>query len=232
MRLITHSTNMGVSVATMIKFNEFLNALPDIVPDLHMHPLDYVFQHIDIVQGGVVELGVYQGSSITKIANYLPERIIYGFDSFEGLPESWDRPDMCFGKGSFDLNKNMPAVPSNVRLISGWFDDTLPAFAQQQCTDFKIALLHVDCDIYSSTKSALYHLHPFIGDGTVIVFDELFNYPTFENHELLAFFEFLQNNPQYECEWIGKNGKVDLTPTHDNGYWDQPAAVRILARNQ
>jgi hypothetical protein len=31
--------------------------------------------------------------------------------------------------------------------------------------------------------------------GTIIVFDELFGYPDFQNHEMKAFLEFLKENP-------------------------------------
>jgi hypothetical protein len=35
-----------------------------------------------------------------------------------------------------------------------------------------------------------------LDNGTIIVFDELVCYNGFEKHELLAFYEFLQNNPK------------------------------------
>ena len=53
-----------------------------------------------------------------------------------------------------------------------------------------VALLHLDSDIYSA---AIFVLRTLIADrrivsGTVIVFDELFNYCGFENHESLALY--------------------------------------------
>jgi hypothetical protein len=54
-----------------------------------------------------------------------------------------------------------------------------------------IALLHIDCDLYSSTKTIFELLSDRIVPGTVIVFDELVNYPAFKKHEVLAFYEFL-----------------------------------------
>ena len=53
-----------------------------------------------------------------------------------------------------------------------------------------VALLHLDSDIYSA---AIFVLRTLIADGrivhgSVIVFDELFNYCGFENHESLALY--------------------------------------------
>ena len=50
--------------------------------------------------------------------------IFYGFDSFEGLPETWK---IGFEKGRFS-QINLPPVPSNVELIKGWFEDSIPNF--------------------------------------------------------------------------------------------------------
>ena len=69
------------------------------------------------------------------------------------------------------------------------------------------AFLHVDCDIYSSTKCVFDTLGPHIAAGAVVVFDDLFNYPTFEKHEVLAFHQFLEND-EFNVEWIGKHGRV------------------------
>jgi hypothetical protein len=53
------------------------------------------------------------------------------------------------------------------------------------------AFLHVDCDLYSSTKTILESLSDRIVAGTVIVFDEYFNYPNWRSHEHKAFREFV-----------------------------------------
>ena len=213
-------------------FDAFLEGLPSRVPDLGMHPLEYVLATTDIPAGVVVECGVYTGGSITKIAHRHMDRRVFGFDSFEGLPESWGRPDLSFEAGAFDMQKNMPRVPANVTLVAGWFDKTLPEFAARVLVSGpgeKIALLHVDCDIYSSTKCVFDTLGPHLAPGAVVVFDELFNYPTYENHEILAFHQFLEA-ADLDVEWIGKHGRVDLAPARDNGYWDQPAALRLVAK--
>ena len=126
------------------------------------------------------------------------------------------------------MNGRLPSAPSNVCLVPGWFENTLPKFgAERRAAGDVISLLHVDCDLYSSTKCVFDNLGDLCTAGTVIVFDELLNYPTFENHEVKAFYEFLSGT-DYEAGWIGKVGPVDLHPARDNGYVDQPVACRLV----
>ena len=196
-------------------------------PDLGMNPLQYVLQKFPVPTTGLIlEFGVFSGNSVRSIASRFPERPVFGFDSFEGLPEDWGRPDMEFPVGAFRVG-GLPAVPGNVTLVPGWFSDTLPAFVAEHASD-TVALLHIDCDLYSSTKTVLDTLAPLLVSGTVVVFDELFNYPTYEKHELLALKEFVASTG-FGLEWIGKHGPINWAPTRDNGAWDQPAAL-VLRR--
>lgn len=145
----------------------------------------------------VLEFGVFSGSSINYIAKKV-DCVVYGFDSFEGLPENWRDG---FSKGHFDVEK-LPSVKNNVTLIKGWFDITLPEFIKKH--DANVAFIHVDCDLYSSTKTIFKFLENQISSGTVIVFDEYFNYPGWEEGEAKAFKEFiLKTGLRYE--YIGYN---------------------------
>jgi len=143
-------------------------------------------------EGLILEFGVYKGSTINMIAKVLKGRKIFGFDSFEGLPENWRD---SFPKGSFSLDK-MPFVRENVYLRKGWFHDTLPEFLE--ANPGKASLIHIDCDLYSSTKTVLDHLVGRLHPGTIIVFDEYFNYPGWKNGEFKAFKEMiLKHNLKY-----------------------------------
>lgn len=163
------------------------------------------------LSGPVLEFGVYSGHTINHIASLLPNTTIYGFDSFEGLPEAWV-PGA--GKGSFAAG-GIPQVRDNVELVAGWFDRTLPKFLDTHPID-RIALLHVDCDIYSSTQTIFAQLHEKIVPGTIIVFDEYFNYPDWRRHEFRAFQEFVSFR-KIRYEYIG------LVPAYEQ------VAVRILS---
>jgi hypothetical protein len=98
----------------------------------------------------------------------------------------------------YNLEKKLPIVEPNVKLIKGWFDKTLQNFQLDQ----PIAYLHIDCDLYSSTKIIFEKLGPHIIPGTIIVFDEYFNYPGWQKGEYLAFKEFISDyklNYEYLC---------------------------------
>lgn len=136
-------------------------------------------------KGLILEFGVATGRTIRHIAGLTP-RLIHGFDSFEGLPEFWRTG---YDRGVFA--QDMPAVPDNVRLHKGWFSETLSPFLS--ATDEPVALLHIDCDLYSSTAFVLDALKDRIVEGTVVVFDEYFNYPGWKQHEHRALREFVAN---------------------------------------
>ncbi|HQT63271.1 MAG TPA: class I SAM-dependent methyltransferase [Acidocella sp.] len=138
-------------------------------------------------KGLILEFGVEKGASLRHLAAETT-RTVHGFDSFEGLPSHWNGTKEV--KGSFSLQGRLPRVLANCELHQGWFDDTLPEFLAthpEPC-----ALIHVDCDIYPSTVSIFKHLQDRIQSGTVIVFDEYFNYPGWRQHEYKAFQEFIK----------------------------------------
>ena len=71
----------------------------------------------------------------------------------------------------------------------GWFDDTLPGFLAEH--DGPIAFLHVDGDLYSSARTVLDLCGPRLVEGSVVIFDEYFNFPGWEQHEHRAWQEFV-----------------------------------------
>jgi hypothetical protein len=145
-----------------------------------------------------LEFGVATGRSINHIARLQPKRPIHGFDSFEGLPETWTSR---FDRGHFA--QPTPTVKDNINLHVGWFNDTLPKFLT---TNIKvktpIALLHIDGDLYSSAKTFLDFLQKHIVPGTIIMFDEYMNYPGWQHHEFKAWQENCKEFTR-EYEYIG-----------------------------
>ena len=155
----------------------------------------YAINNIKI-DGYVAEFGVFQGASLNFIAERLPQKTIYGFDSFYGLPEDWsgwEKP-----RGSFDLQGRLPNVFSNVELINGYFKDSLPKWIKNNTGPF--GLLVIDCDIYSSTNDILNNINlNQLQEGTLILFDEYFGYINWRNHEFKAWQEFVKkHNIDYE----------------------------------
>ena len=143
------------------------------------------------LDGLVCEFGVNEGGTVSYIGKTLRNRPVHGFDSFEGLPEDWSGNKMS--AGYFDRGGKLPKVPSNVTLHAGWFDRSLPRFVTAHTGP--AAFLHIDCDLYSSTVTIFEAFADRIVPGTVLVFDEYFNYPNWQAHEHKAFTEFRDNSP-------------------------------------
>lgn len=142
--------------------------------------------HVDR-NGVAMEFGVASGTSARIIAEYMP---VCGFDSFDGLPEDWREE---FPKGTFACDP--PEVPGNVHLHKGLFEDSLSEFHWDGM--YPVRLLHIDCDLYSSTSTVLTKVMPQIfrqfphrWHGLCIVFDEFYGYPGANKHEQRAWFEF------------------------------------------
>lgn len=151
--------------------------------------------------GLLLEFGVHKGETVTHLAQVLEELRtaspqaraalpagLHGFDSFEGLPDDW-----FLGRkaGRFSLDGKLPQVPESVRLHKGWFDASLPTFLTSH--PGPALFVHADADLYSSTVTILDNLTRAgrIVAGTVIVFDEFFNYPGWRHHEYRAFKEWV-----------------------------------------
>ena len=158
--------------------------------------LTRAFKRADVSGGRLIcEFGVFMGDSINHIAK-LTAGPVFGFDSFEGLPERWHDG---LNRGDFAVPK-LPKVRKNVKLIKGWFNETLPLFLNQH--DAPVGFLHIDSDLYSSAKTIFELLEPRLKPGTVIVFDEYFNYPEWQEGEYKAFMEFLDKTG-LSSEFIG-----------------------------
>lgn len=147
--------------------------------------------------GLVLEFGVRFGVSIRQIAALCGAQV-HGFDSFEGLPESWGAE----ARGSYSTQGAMPAVPGNVALHRGWFEQSLPDFLRAH--PGPVRFMNVDCDIYSSTRQVLTLLADRIVRGSVIVFDEYLGYEGWREHEFRAFQEaVIEYGWRYEYLCIG-----------------------------
>ena len=156
---------------------------------------DYDF-HEDIVteldpglrqQGLILEFGVATGRTLNHWARLLPEKTIHGFDVFTGLPEDWRSR---FARGTFA--QPLPRIRKTCQLHVGLFEDTLPDFVETNPQP--VALLHVDCDLYSGAKTILRQLNHQLVPGTIVVFDEYLNYPGWEMDEFRAWQDFCSIN--------------------------------------
>jgi O-methyltransferase len=106
----------------------------------------------------------------------------FAFDSFQGLPEPdrVDKQGRDFAKGKFKCTQNAfrdnlvkDGVPlSKVVTVPGWFEDTCTEETIMKYGMRKASIIHVDCDLYVSAKTALDFVKPLLTDGTIIIFDD------------------------------------------------------------
>jgi O-methyltransferase len=145
--------------------------------------------HVNQMIGGSVdylEFGVYRGESIrmwTEINRYGNSRF-FGFDSFEGLPDAWDK---SMQPGDFNVAGELPAIDDpRVRFEKGWFNDTLRPFLATFQPRSRL-IIHNDSDLYSSTLYILTQLNPILIGGTILIFDEFYS----ALHEFRAFRDYI-----------------------------------------
>ena len=170
--------------------------------------LKYAVKSVDPKNSGLFcEFGVYKGETINLISS-LTDRKVHGFDSFEGLPEDWRAG---FGKGAFKMD-GLPPVRGNVVLYKGWFDNTIGPFREKETAP--LAFIHLDADLYSSTKTVLEMMADRIVPGTIMQYDEFLNYPGWKFGEAKAHREFVEKN-KVEVEYLG--------------YSDEQLAMRVVS---
>jgi O-methyltransferase len=133
-----------------------------------------------------LEFGVFQGSSFKwwMSKNRNPGSRFFGFDTFEGLPESWG----TYGRG--DMKAVFPDInDERGELIKGLFQTSLYQFLHTHSIDEGRRVIHMDADLFSSTLFVLTTIASHLEKNDIILFDE-FNVP---NHEFFAFKIFTES---------------------------------------
>jgi predicted O-methyltransferase YrrM len=159
--------------------------------------------------GLALEFGVATGGTLKIIADAVAaDRTVVGFDVFTGLPETWRTG---FPAGEFAQE---PPDVAGALVVPGLFEDTLPKFLADN--DEPIAFVHVDCDLYSSSKTVLDLVADRLTPDAVLVFDEFFNYPGWRQHEYRAWTEFISDTGRsFEyLAYTGNNEQVVVRLLH------------------
>jgi hypothetical protein len=155
---------------------------------------------VENIKGDLVECGVAAGSQIAAFQVALlnmraNDRIIYAFDSFEGIPLAGEFDTEQAGIGAITHDKFAPIeerlvssgvtvhskenvidnfnkweLPlSNVVFIKGWFQHTLPIESKKIES---ISILRLDGDLHESTLVCLEHLYPKVSKGGFVIIDD------------------------------------------------------------
>jgi O-methyltransferase len=180
----------------------------------HQSIMDNAFflQLVNNVPGDFLEFGVFQGERLLQAhetANFLVKRIrsgkdpylrktssqnleqmrFFGFDSFEGLPETAEidvtpGQEQWLGQGGFSasLEEVTAAMPrkalesQRIRLIKGWFNESLTPELKKTHNMKAASIVHIDCDFYESTVPALEFVTDLLVTGSVLIFDDWWMY--------------------------------------------------------
>lgn len=145
-----------------------------------------MYEMIKGVEGDIVECGVGYSRTFQILCLLANEegkkRDVRGFDSFEGFPEPTveDTSSRNPKKGEWKVMTRDQVykilhiiripheyITKHIHIAKGFFEDTVP---KSDIT--KIALLHLDVDLYASYKVCLEHLFPKVATGGIVLFDE------------------------------------------------------------
>ena len=147
-----------------------------------------LYKSIVGLPGHVVECGVFKGASLIRFCTYREilenpySRKIIGFDAFGKFPEQDNDNDQAFverfeaSAGDGISVDELKAVFShkgfkNYDLVQGDVENTIPDYILNH-PELKIALLHIDVDVYKPSVSILNHLFDRVVSGGLVVFDD------------------------------------------------------------
>ena len=162
--------------------------------------------------GDYLEFGVSRGTSMACMFHALQRAALdnvrlVGFDSFAGMPVEAETQGWKRGAYASTLTATRRYLKRNgvdldrVRLIKGWFRDTLTDRTVRQLDLRKASLIMVDCDIYTASKEALWFCEPLITDTAVIMFDDWGSRADYDElGQREAFAEFLAEFADFSAE--------------------------------
>ena len=168
-----------------------------------------VFKHIDISTSPnslFMELGVFTGHTLSLINQNTENITVYGFDTFSGLPEDWAESsgNILYNKNAFATS--IPVDTDKNTFIVGKVEDTLLDFLKEK--NQKIKFIHLDLDLYSASKYALNTIFDYLEDEAIIVIDDVYGLPSWEEHSIKSLSECFDES-KYDMEPIATCGWVN-----------------------
>ena len=164
----------------------YMTSHPSRIPKLLAH-YD-LYKTITNLPGHVVECGVYKAASLVRFATFRSilesnfSRKIIGFDAFGEFPREGEAADAEFIE-KFELEGG-PGISvgglekvlsyknfSNVEAIKGNITETVPSYVEKH-PELKIAILHIDVDVYKTSKVILKTLFDRVVAGGIIILDD------------------------------------------------------------
>jgi len=162
------------------------------------------------VEGDYLEFGVFEGASFVPVFHFaqgvgLNSMKFYAFDSFQGLPSVKKTDVGLFNKGDWvctlpkfkKLIRNRGVDLNKVKIVKGWFDETLNEETKRKLPIKSASIVYIDCDLYESTVPVLDFITDYLINGTIIIFDDWFCFKGNPNRgEQRAFKEWRKRHPE------------------------------------
>lgn len=149
------------------------------------------------IDGELAEVGVYRGASAKLIAEYKGKKSLYLFDTFdEGLPQPGmydNKTDLTESTQTASLSdvKSFLGKYPNVYFCKGLFPKTAGLVE-----DKKFAFVHLDVNLYQSTKDCLSFFYPRLVRGGMVLSHDYSLLPGVRK----AFDEFFTDKPEMVIE--------------------------------
>lgn len=149
-----------------------------VIPDSRLKYLEWKCREtLNRTPGNIVEVGVYKGGIITKLAKIMkevcPQYKVYGIDTFSGHPYSDNHPVHPKGKYADVSKQELDKYIKKLKL-----DDTIELFQGRvenilkQLKLTEISFAHIDCDLYTPIKFCANNLPRLMKKHSVIYFDD------------------------------------------------------------
>ena len=153
-----------------------------------------LYKKITSLPGAIVECGVFKGASLLRFATFRNllespfSRKIIGFDVFDEFPATHFEKDKEYlekfiasaGANSISFEELQSVFKykqiNNYELVKGDINITIPQYKKIN-PHLKIALLHIDTDVYEPCVTILNHLFENVVRGGIIAFDDYGTFP-------------------------------------------------------
>jgi len=147
--------------------------------------------------GDIAEVGVFRGQSARVICEMKETKQLHLFDTFHGLPEP-GAIDSQFKEGEYASSiasvQRFLASQANVYYYPGLFPATAAPVADKQ-----FSFVHLDVDLYESTRSCLEFFYPRLVQNGILISHDYANAEGVRR----AFDEFFSNRPELVLELTG-----------------------------
>jgi len=159
------------------------------------------------IDGAVAEIGVSSGDFACKINKVFHDRMLYLYDTFEGIPND-DKEhalDLGWGERLYAINEEVPEVddvlkkmhnPNNCIIRKGIFPESFDC-------DETFAFVSLDIDFYDSTRVGLERIYSSLAEGGYIMVHDYYNIMFLESRQAIMDF----------CD----KSNISIIPIPDNG---------------